>query len=124
MMTTEAPEQEAPVAPSTGLTYETVEIKVTPQRDIVAWRRRVIKGELQDSPQGPFHAQDIYLYTQNTLGEAMSKRQSVTTSPSGLSPQIPLRKLSEPDDCTGKRLRGGESPTIDSNNFTPFSHGT
>jgi hypothetical protein len=31
------------VDPSTGLTYETVEIKITPQRDIVAWRRRVIK---------------------------------------------------------------------------------
>ena len=62
--TSEAPEQETPVErspecylplvghvdPSTGLTYETVEIKVTSQRDIVAWRRRVIKGELQDAP--------------------------------------------------------------------------
>ena len=54
----------------------------------------------------------------------MSKRQSVIASPSGLSPQIPLRKLSEPGECTGKRMRDGESPTMDINNFSPFSHGT
>ena len=60
--TSEAPEQATPVErspeyylplvgsrhvdPSTGLTNKTVEIKVTPQLDKVAWRRRVIKGEL------------------------------------------------------------------------------
>ena len=38
------------VDPQNGLTYETVEIKVTPQRDIVAWRRRVINGVVVDAP--------------------------------------------------------------------------
>ena len=48
------------IDPKNGLTYETVDIKITPTRDIVAWRRRVIKGVLQDTLQGPFHAEDIY----------------------------------------------------------------
>jgi hypothetical protein len=53
------PEQEAPedhpvefyaplvgtrhIDPKNGLTYQTVDIKVTPNRDIVAWRRRIIR---------------------------------------------------------------------------------
>jgi hypothetical protein len=55
------------IDPKNRLTYETVDIKVTPNRDIVAWRRRVIKGSLQDTPEGPFHAEDIYQYTHTTL---------------------------------------------------------
>ena len=63
------PEQEAPedhpvkfyaplvatrhIDPKNGLTYQTVDIKVTPNRDIVAWRRRIIRGVLQDTSQGP-----------------------------------------------------------------------
>ena len=40
------------VDPQNGLTYETVEIKVTPQRDIVAWRRRVMNGVVVDEGSG------------------------------------------------------------------------
>ena len=73
------PEQEAPVDrslefyaplvctrhidPKYELTYQTVDIKVTPNRDIVAWSRRIIRGILQDTPQDPFHVHDIFSYT-------------------------------------------------------------
>ena len=60
------------IDPKNGLTYETVDIKITPNRDIVAWRRRVIKGSLQDTPQGPFHAEDIY----TTLGRLLQPTRS------------------------------------------------
>ena len=59
------------IDPKNGLTYETVDIKILPNRYIVAWRRRVIKGSLQDTPQGPFHAEDIYQYTYTTLGRLL-----------------------------------------------------
>ena len=48
------------IDPKNGLAYETVDIKITPNSDIVAWRWKVIKGSLQNTPQGPFHAEDIY----------------------------------------------------------------
>ena len=38
------------IDPKNGLTYKTIDIKITPTRDIVAWRRKVIKGVLQDTP--------------------------------------------------------------------------
>ena len=41
------------IDPKNGLAYETVDIKITPTRDIVAWRRRVIKGVLQDTLKAP-----------------------------------------------------------------------
>jgi hypothetical protein len=33
------------IDPKNGLTYQTVNIKVTPNRDVVAWRRRIIRGD-------------------------------------------------------------------------------
>ena len=75
------PEQEAPedrplefyaplvntrhIDPKYGLTYQTVDIKETQYRDIVAWRRRIIRGILQDT----FY--DIYTYTQQTFRNEM-----------------------------------------------------
>jgi hypothetical protein len=83
----DAPEQEAPedrpfelYAPLVStrhidskyrLTYQTVDIKLTPFRDIVAWRRNIIRGILQDTPQGSFYGYDIYTYTQQTLRNGM-----------------------------------------------------
>ena len=37
------------IDPKNGLTYQTVDIKVTSNRDIVAWRRKIIRGVLQDT---------------------------------------------------------------------------
>ena len=51
------------VDPQNGLIYETVDIKVTPQRYIVAWRRRVMNGVVVDAPQGPLHVSTIHQYT-------------------------------------------------------------
>jgi hypothetical protein len=51
-----------------GLTYETVDIKLTPQRDIVAWRRRVVNGVVVDASQGPLHQK-----TKDTLLNEMDK---------------------------------------------------
>jgi hypothetical protein len=100
------------IDPKNGLTYERVDIKVTPNRDIVAWRRRVIKGCLQDTPQGPFHAEDIYhQYTHTTLGRLLeSKRSSGIKSPSGISPCVPVANAHEPDENAGSRLRGVLKP--------------
>ena len=55
------------VDPESGLTYETTEIKVAPNKDIIAWRKRVYNGKLDKNSQGPFYAEDIRLYTQVTL---------------------------------------------------------
>ena len=103
------------IDPKNGLTYETVDIKITPTRDIVAWRRRVIKGVLQDTPQGPFHAEDIYQYTQFTVSRMLEpKRTSGLHSPSGVSPYVPVDQAHEPDVNAGGRLRGVLQPTLDS----------
>ena len=91
------------VDPKNGLTYETVELKITRQRDIVAWRRRVINGVLQDAPQGPFHVRDIYQYTQDTiekglLSAGMLKRQSgKKQAPSGISHRVVPIDVHDPD---------------------------
>ena len=52
------------VNPQNGLTYETVDIKVTPQRDHVAWRRRVMNGVVEDASQGPLYVDTTRQYTQ------------------------------------------------------------
>ena len=57
--------------PKNGLTYQTVDIKLTSNQDIVAWRRTIIRGVLQNTPQGPFHVHDIQMYTQQTLKNGM-----------------------------------------------------
>jgi hypothetical protein len=119
-----APEQEAPedlplefyatlvstrhIDPKYGLTYQTVDIKVTPNRDIVAWRRRIIRGVLQDTSQGPFHAYDIYTYTQQTLKNGMlNERHSVASSPSEVSHRV----APYPGVITRDRPSGLASPT-------------
>ena len=96
--------------PKNGLTYQKVDIKVTPNRDIVAWRRRIIRGGvLQDTSQGPFHVHDIYTYTQRTLKSGMlDERPSVASSPSGVSHRV----APEPDVNARSRPLGSESPTI------------
>ena len=40
--------------PESGLTYETTEIKVAPNKNIIAWRKRVYNGKLDKNSQGPF----------------------------------------------------------------------
>jgi hypothetical protein len=57
-----------------GITNETVDITVTPHRDIVAWRRRVMNGVVVDAPQGPLHVDTIHQYTQDTLRKGMDKK--------------------------------------------------
>ena len=42
------------VDPKNGLTYETVELKITRQRDIVAWRWRVINGVFSGCTSGTY----------------------------------------------------------------------
>ena len=97
------------IDPKNGLTYQTVDIKVTSNQDIVAWRRRIIRGVLQDTSQGPFHVHDIHTYTQRTLKYGMlDERPSVDRSPSGISHRV----ASEPDVNARSRPLGSESPTI------------
>ena len=55
------------VDPDSGYTYETTEIKVTPNQDIVAWRKRFYNGKLDKNSQGPFFAENICEYTQQTM---------------------------------------------------------
>ena len=62
------------VDPDSGCTYETTEIKVTPNQDIVAWQKRFYNGKLDKNHQGPFFAEDIREYTQQTLRTGISKR--------------------------------------------------
>ena len=91
-----------------GLTYQTVDIEVTPNRDIVAWRRRIIRGVLQDTSQGPFHVHDIYTYTQRTLKNGMlNESPSVARSPSGVSHRV----APEPDVIAKDRPSGVVNPT-------------
>ena len=42
------------VDPESGLTYETTEIKVAPNKDIIAWRKRVYNGKLDKTPRDHF----------------------------------------------------------------------
>ena len=51
------------IDPYNGLLYETIDVKAFKQRDIVAWRRRILNGQLQGEIQGPLHIHDIYKYT-------------------------------------------------------------
>ena len=62
------------VDPESGLTYETTEIKVAPNKDIIVWRKRVYNGKLDKNSQGPFYAEEIHLYTQLTLRRGLPKR--------------------------------------------------
>ena len=96
------------IDPKNGLTYQTVDIKTTPNRDIVAWRRRIIRGVLQDTSQGPFHVHDIYTYTQQTLKNGMlNERHSVAISPSGISHRV----APDPDVIARDGPSGVVSPT-------------
>ena len=95
------------IDPKYRLTYQTVDIKVTPNRDIVAWRRRIIQGVLQDTSQGPFHVHDIYTYTHQTLKNGMlNERPSVDRSPSGISHRV----APEPDVIARDRPTGVVNP--------------
>jgi hypothetical protein len=72
---------------------------------------RVIKGSLQDTPQGPFHAEDIYQYTHTTLSRLLEpKRSSGIKSPSEISSCVPVAKAHEPDGNAGSRLCGVLKP--------------
>ena len=42
------------VDPDSGCTYETTEIKVTTNQDIVAWRKRFYNGKLDKNPKDHF----------------------------------------------------------------------
>ena len=101
------------VDPQNGLTYETVDIKVTPQRDIVAWRRRVMNGVVVDAPQGPLHVDTIHQYTQDTLLNGMDKRQSDETTPSGISPRVRGKRPRDPDGSNGVSLARGDIPGLE-----------
>ena len=96
------------IDPKNGLTYQTVDIKVTPNRDIVAWRRRIIRGVLQDTSQGPFHVYDIYKYTQRKLKNGMlNERPSFASFPSGVSHWV----APEPGVIARDRPSGVVNPT-------------
>ena len=94
--------------PQNGLTYETVDIKITPQRDIVAWRRRVMNGVEVDAPQGPLHVDTIHQYTQDTLLNGMDKRKSDGMTPSGISPRVRRKRSRDPDGNLGVSLARGD----------------
>jgi hypothetical protein len=104
------------IDPKYGLTYPTVDIKGTPNRDIVAWRRRIIRGILQDTPQVPFYGYDIYSYTQGTPKDGMlNERHSVDRSPSGISHRV----APEPVVNARSRSLGSDSP-MNGLNCTPW----
>ena len=104
------------VDPQNGLTYETVDIKVTPQGDIVVWRRRVMNGVAVDAPQGPLHVSTIHQqYTQETLLNGLDKRQSDDTTPSGISPRVHGKRPRDPDGRIGVSLAREDIPGLEDN---------
>ena len=44
------------------------------KKDITAWQKRVYNGKLDKNSQGPFYAEEIHLYTQQTLKRGLPKR--------------------------------------------------
>jgi hypothetical protein len=78
-----------------------VDIKVTPQRDIVAWRQRVMNGVVVDYPRGPLCMNTIHQYTQDTQHKGLDKRQSDVLTPSGISPQVRSKRPCDPDGNLG-----------------------
>ena len=110
------------IDPDSGCTYETTEIKVTPNKDIVAWRKRFYNGKLDKNPQGPFFAEDIHLYTQQTLSTGMSKggkhNKYATTC------DVPTNNKSKlsvaQDEMFGSIVRKGDVQTIE--NIVPRQH--
>ena len=55
------------IDPYNGLLHETIDVKDTKQRDIVAWRRRILNCRFQGEIQGPLLIHDIHKYTNQQL---------------------------------------------------------
>ena len=111
------------VDPDNGLTYQVTEIKITPNRDIVAWRRRVVHGEMRDIAQGPFHVQDIYEYTNITLkhvDKTKEKRQYVDQTTCDVSSIPRVKGIDAQEVIDGSQ--DGEDVPIPSK--TSKSHGS
>ena len=90
--------------------YETTEIKVAPNKDIVAWRKRFYNGKLDKNPQGPFFAEDICRYTQQTLRTGISKiwKHKYNNATCDV-PTDNRSKLSEAhDETVGSIIRAGD----------------
>ena len=103
------------VDPDSGCTYETTEIKVAPNKDIVAWRKRFYNEKLDKNPQGPFFAENIRGYTQQTLRTGISKRGKHNNNKATFD--VPaannMSKLSEAqDELDGSIIRAGDVHTF------------
>ena len=103
------------VHPDSGCTYETTEIKVTPNQKIAAWRKRFYNGKLNTNSQGPFYDEDIYEYTQQTLRTGISKRgKHKYNKATSDVPADNMSKLSvAQDEMFGSITRADDVHTID-----------
>ena len=110
------------VDPDPGCTYDTTEIKVTPNQKIAAWRKRFYNGKLNTNSQGPFYDEDIYEYTQQTLRTGISEggKHKYNKATSDV-PADNMSKLSvAQDEKFGSIRRAGDVHTIDK--LVPSQH--
>ena len=86
------------------------------------WRKRFYNGKLDKNPQGPFFAEDIREYTQQTLRTGISKRGKHNNNKATCDvPADNMSKLSvAQDEMFGSITRAGDVHTIDK--LVPSQH--
>jgi hypothetical protein len=112
------------VDPDLGCTDETTEMMVTPNQDIVEWRKRFYNEKLDKNSQGPFFAEDIHLCTQQTLSMGLSKRGKHKNNNNKTTCDVPtdiMSKLSVAQDFirTPARMQHGFTNRIPPSKLTP-----
>jgi hypothetical protein len=88
---------------------------LTPNQDIVAWLKRFYIGKLDKNSQGPFYAENIPEYTQQTLSTGLSKRGKHKYNKTTCDvPAHNMSKLSvAQDEMIGSIVRKRDVHTID-----------
>jgi len=93
------------IDPYNGLLYETIDVKATKQRDIVAWRRRILNGQFQGEIQGPLHIHDIHQYTNQQLIKCAQEIQKLSRVPVGAPSRVSTRQETSCPVTASKEMR-------------------
>ena len=93
------------IDPYNGLLYETIDVKATKQRDIVAWRRRILNGRFQGKIQGPLHIHDIHQYTNQQLIKCAQEIQKLSRVPVGAPSRVSTRQETSCPVTASKEMR-------------------
>jgi hypothetical protein len=93
------------IDPYNGLLYETTDVKDTKQRDIVAWRRRILNCRFQGQYQRPLHIYDIHKYTNQQLIKCAQEIQKLSRVPVGAPNRVSSRQETSCPKTVSKEMR-------------------